>query len=236
MQGMKTIGIALAALLVLASAALAGIGRPEPAGASEASGEGITVTGTGSIQVVPDEADFSVGITTKGSTARSAMSENAAEMQRLIAALKAAGVDGADLKTQDVSVGRDYEGGAEDSGYSARNSVSVHIDDLAKASAVLDAASRAGANEIYGPTLSRSNREAFEANVLKEAVANARARAEALADAAGVSLGKVTAIVESGQPEGPVWASDVMRSAAKTPIEPGREQLTATVTVTFAIA
>src|SRR5262245_4675850 len=187
MQGMKTIGIAASALLVLASAALAGIGRPEPAGASEASGEGITVTGTGSVQVVPDEAEFSIGITTKGATARAAMSENAAEMERLIAALKAAGVDGADIKTQDVSVGRDYDGGAEGSGYAARNSVSVHIDDLARASAVLGAASRAGANEIYGPTLSRSNRETFEAKVLKEAVANARVRAEALADAAGVS-------------------------------------------------
>jgi uncharacterized protein YggE len=234
---MKTIRIAIAALLVLAAAALVGIGRPEVAGgASDATNTGITVTGTGSVSTIPDQADFSIGVTTKGRTAHEAMSRNAAEMQGLIAALKAAGVDTADLKTQDVSVGPDYDGGRDPSGYSAQNSLSVHIDELAKASAVLDAASRAGANQISGPTLSRSNRAAFEAKALKEAVGNARTRAEALAEAAGVSLGEVTAIVESGQPDGPYYAAELMRSAPKTPIEPGREQVTATVTVTFAIA
>jgi uncharacterized protein len=233
---MKTIRIAIAALLVLAAAALAGIGRPEVAGgASDAATRGITVTGTGSVSTAPDEAEFSIGVTTKGRTAREAMSRNAAETERLISALKAAGVDAADLKTQDVSVGPDYDGGREPSRYSVQNSLSVHIDEVALAGAVLDAASRAGANQIYGPTLSRSNREAFEANALKEAVANARARATTLAEAAGVSLGEVTSIVESGQPEGPYYATDLMRSAAKAPIEPGREQVTATVTVTFAV-
>lgn len=236
MRGMKTIRIAIAALLVLAAAALVGIGRPEAAGgASESGGKGITVSGTGSVDVVPDEAEFSMGVTTKGPTARAAMSQNAAEMQRLIAALKAAGVDSADLETQDVSVGRDYDGGDDASGYAARNSVSVHIDDLTRASAVLDAASRAGANEVYGPTLSRSNRAAFEARALKDAVANARDRAEALAEAAGVTLGEVTAIAESGRPAEPVYAMDLARAAPKAPIEPGQEQVTATVTVTFTI-
>jgi uncharacterized protein len=233
---MKTMRIAIAALLVLAVAALAGIGRPEAAGgASDAERKGITVAGTGSVSVVPDEADFSIGVTTKGGTAREAMSQNAAEMQRLIAALKAAGVDAADLTTQDVSVGPDYVGGQEPSGYSARNSLSVHIDELGQAGAVLDAASRAGANEISGPMLSRSNRAAFEAKALKAAFANARDRAEALAEAGGLSLGEVTAIAESGQPDGPFYAMDLMRSPAKARIEPGREQVTAMVTVTFAI-
>lgn len=233
---MKTIRIAVAALLVLGAAALVGIGRPEAAGgASDSGGKGITVTGTGSVDVVPDEAEFSMGVTTKGHTAHAAMSQNAAEMQRLIAALRAAGVEAADLKTQDVSVGRDYDAN-DPAGYVAHNSVSVQIDDLGDASAVLDAASRAGANEIYGPTLSRSNREAFEAKALKDAVSNARDRAEALAEAAGVALGEVTAITESGQPDGPYYATDLMRSAAKAPIKPGREQVTATVTVTFAIS
>jgi uncharacterized protein YggE len=233
---MKIVRIAIAALLVLATAALVGIGRPEAAGgASESGGKGVTVTGTGFVAVVPDEAEFSMGVTTKGQTAHAAMSENGAEMQRLIAALTAAGVEAADIKTQDVSVGRDYDG-EETAGYAARNSVSVHIGDLGDASRVLDAASRAGANEIYGPTLSRSNRAAFEAKALKEAVANARVRGEALAEAAGVTLGEVTAIAESGQPGGPVYAMDLARSAAKAPIEPGREQIAASVTVTFAIS
>lgn len=235
---MKIMKITIAALLVLAVAALAGVGRPEAAGgASDDTRPGITVTGTGHVKAVPDEAEFSLGVATKGSTARAALSENAAQMQRLIAALKAAGVAEQDIQTQDVSVGQSYEGSGQPSGYSARNSVSARIRDLDRAGAVLDAAARAGANEVYGPSLSRTDREGLEAKALKDAVANARSRAKALADAAGVALGEVTAIVESSQPQpGPFYAMEARAVAdAKAPIERGTEEITAVVTVTFAI-
>jgi uncharacterized protein len=238
MRGMKIIQIALAALLVLAVAALIGVGRPEAAGgASDGPRDGITVNGTGRTNAVPNEAEFSLGVTTKGQTARAALSANSAQMRELIAALKAAGVAGRDLRTQVVSVGTNYEPEGGQNGYSAHNSVSVRITDLNRAPAILDAASQAGANEISGPSLSRSNRESLEAKALQDAVANARARAEALADAAGVSLGDVTAIIESTQPEGgPFYEMAGRAMDAKAPIEPGREQITASVTVTFAIS
>jgi uncharacterized protein len=234
---MKTIHIAIAALLVFGVAALAGIGRPEPAGgASDQSKAGITVTGTGHVQTIPDEAEFSVGVTTKGQTAREALAANSARMRELIEALKGAGVAERDMQTQDVSVGANYEVDGKEGGYSARNSLSVRITDLDRAGAILDAASRAGANEGYGPSLSRSDREGLEARALKDAVANARKRAEALADAAGVSLGDVTAISEQSLPDGPVFAMAERAAAdSKVPIEPGREEITASVTVTFAI-
>jgi uncharacterized protein YggE len=104
---MKAIRIAIAALLVLAAAALVGIGRPEAAGgASDTPQEGITVTGTGQVSSVPNEAEFSLGVSTTGTTARSALASNSEQMQRVIDALRAAGVARADIKTQDVSVGR----------------------------------------------------------------------------------------------------------------------------------
>ncbi len=237
---MKMIRIAALALLVLAAAAVAGIGRPEAAGsAGEETREGITVTGTGSANAVPNEAQFSLGVTTKGSTAREALAANSARMERVIAALKSAGVADKDIKTQDVSVGPGYDGvkGTE-SGYQARNSVSVQLRDLDRSSAVLDAASRAGANEVYGPSLTRSNREAYEAKALESAFANARKRAEALADAAGVGLGRVTSIVE-GSSGGPQPMFDMARAKSETavgaPIEPGSEEIQSSVTVTFAI-
>jgi uncharacterized protein len=234
---MKTIHIAIAALIVLGAAAFAGVGRPEAAGgARDEPKDGITVTGTGQVSAVPDEAEFSVGVTTKGGTAREALTANSAQVRQLIAALKEAGVAERDLRTQDVSVGPAYDGSGATSGYSARNSVSVHIRDLGRAGEILDAASKAGANEVYGPGLSRSDRESLEARALKDAVANARKRAEALAEAAGVSLGDVTAISEASQPDVPVWAMAAERSAdSKVPIERGREEITAVVTVTFAI-
>jgi uncharacterized protein YggE len=232
MEGMKTIRIALAAVLVLAAAALAGVGRPESAGADTDSSGGITVTGTGQVSSVPDEAEFSLGVTTTGTTADSALASNSDQMRRVNDALKSAGVARADIRTQDVSVGRDYD---DDGGYTARNSVSVSIHELDRAGAVLDAASRAGANEVYGPSLTRANRSGLEAKALKAAFGDARDRAEALAEAAGVSLGKVTAITEQPQ-SGGVFMPMADKRAAAAPIEAGREQIAAAVTVTFTIS
>ncbi len=240
---MKTIRIAAAVLLVLAAAALAGIGRPEAAGgASDSSGEGITVTGVGHVDAVPDEAQFTLGVTTKGQTARDALSANSARMQRLIAALKAAGVDAKDIKTQDVSVGPNYDGGpvpadsvARTDSYMASNSVSVRIREIDRGGAVLEAASNAGANQVYGPTLTREDREGLEQKALENAVANARKRAGTLADAAGIGVGRVTAIVESVQGVVYAEARAMDTTSAKVPIEKGTEEITASVTVTFEI-
>src|SRR5918997_6099218 len=152
MEDMKTLRIVVAALLVLAVAAFAGIGVPEPAGgADEAPEGGITVTGVGRVRAVPDTAQFSIGVTTKGSTARDALAANSERVRHVIDAIKRAGVAATDIATQDVSVGRDYDPGS--SGFVATNSVSVRIRDVAKAGMVLDAASEASANQIYGPSL-----------------------------------------------------------------------------------
>jgi uncharacterized protein len=234
---MTTIRIAAAALLVLAAAALAGVGRPESAGGAGNQGsDGITVTGVGHVDTVPDEAEFSLGVTTKGRTAREALAANSAQMRRLIAALKAAGIDERDIKTQNVSVGANYDGDVTADGYSAHNSVSVLIRDLNRAGAVLEAASKAGANQVYGPSLSRSDRESLEAKALENAMANARKRAETLARAAGVGLGRVTAIVESAESGGyEVYAARAGAADGEVPIERGTEEIQASVTVTFSI-
>jgi len=235
---MKVIRIALAALLVLAVAAIAGIGRPETAGgASDDPREGITVTGIGSVDAVPDRAEFSLGVTTKGATAREALTANNAHMSRVIAALKAAGVEGRDIRTENVSVGESYEGEGRPTGFAAQNSVSVKIRELDRASAVLDAASQAGANQLSGPALTRDDREDLERKALQEAVKNARGRAEALADAAGVDVGRVTAMTESagGGPE--IYEAEMASdsAASKVPIEAGTQRIQASVSVTFAI-
>ncbi len=235
---MKIIRITIAALLVLAVAALAGIGRPEAAGASEEdSRDGITVTGLGSVDAVPDEAQLSLGVSTQGRTANAALDANSAQMTQVIAALKAAGVAERDIATQNVSVGESYEGEGRRNGFVAQNSVSVTVHDVERASTVLEAASAAGANQVSGPALTRSDRESLEHKALAEAVENARGRAKALADAAGVDVGRVTAIVESAG-GGVMFAEGraaMDTASTKAPIEPGTQEIQATVTVTFAI-
>ena len=236
---MKAIRIGALALLVLAAAAVAGIGRPEVAGGAEADQrQGITVNGVGRVESVPSEATFSLGVSTDGASAREALAANSAAMRQVLAALAGAGVAEKDIKTETVSVGPDYDvDGRSPSGFTARNSVSVRIRELGKAGGVLDAASRAGANEVNGPMLTRTNRDELEAKALEDAVANARKRARALADAAGVGLGRVTAIAE-GPNVGPLpYAMEraALAKDASAPIEPGTEEIQATVTVTFAI-
>jgi uncharacterized protein YggE len=233
----KLVRIVVLVAVGAAVVALVGVGRPELAGGAAKPVGGITVTGTGTVKTVPDEAEFSLGVQTQGSSAREALAGNSEKMSRVLAALSSAGVAKDDVKTQDISVSPSYADKGQISGYSARNSVSVRIRDLSKAGVVLDAASNAGANEVYGPSLSRSNQEELQAKALRSAVDNARAKAGALADAAGVRLGTVTAITEgfNGGPE-PVWQTFAGRSADKAaPMTPGTQDVQATVTVTFAI-
>jgi uncharacterized protein len=156
-------------------------------------------------------------------------------MRELIAALKAAGIAERDIQTRDVSVGSDYDETGRSDDFVASNTVSALIRDLDRAGAVLDAAARAGANNVYGPSLTRSNREGLEAKALGDAVANARTRAETLAEAAGVELGAVTAITESTPTHVGGWELRAADVASSPPIEKGTQEIQATVTVTFAI-
>ena len=234
---MKPLRILVLVAVGAAVVAFAGVGRPETADSAEKADGGITVTGVGTITSVPDEAAFTIGVQTQGSTAREALAANSEQMRRVIAAVTSAGVEKSDVKTQDVSVSANYADEGRIDGYSARNSVLVTIHDLSKAGAILDAASNAGANEVYGPMLSRSDEDAIQAKALRDAVSNARKKAEALADAAGVSLGRVTAMTEgfAGGPQ-PYSESGARLMKADAPIEPGTQDTQATVTVTFAIA
>ena len=234
---MKLVRIAILVAVGAAVVALAGVGRPETAGGAANPAGGITVTGTGTITSVPNEAEFSFSVQSNGATAREALDANSDQMRKVLAALKAAGVEKRDVQTQNVSVSPTYTDNGQTNGYTASNSVSVKVHDLSRVGKILDAASNAGANDIYGPSLSRSDQDTLQAKALRDAVANARKKAVALADAAGVRLGTVTAISEgsAGGPE-PYFAQRAAALDKAVPIEPGTQDVQATVTVTFAIA
>jgi uncharacterized protein YggE len=155
-------------------------------------------------------------------------------MNEVIAAPKQNG--GKDLQTQQVSL---YPRSDEDGtivGYTADNSVSASSS-IAGAGALIDAAVGAGANTVSGPTLSVSDRDARYRDALKKAVTDARDKALALAEAGGFGIGPVSTVVEQSNAPGPI-AFEALGAAAKdasTPIEPGKQDVTADVTVTFAI-
>jgi uncharacterized protein len=234
--------IAFAALAVVTHSG----DSPLPAAQAQSENEpaqGITVQGNASVDVVPDQAQLWFGVESHGATAKAALAANATEMRKLLDALRVAGAT--DLQTQHVSLSPRYVEGPTDSigggmrqtgGYTAHNSVSATVKQLPRAGAVIDAAVAAGANHVSGPTLSIADTSELYRQALAAAVDDARESAEALADAADLTLGRVTAIVEGSSGPSPLTMSAraADEAAGSTPIEAGEQTITATVTVTFA--
>jgi uncharacterized protein len=218
----------------LALVALAGaVGLPDLAGAQDASDDDtLTVSGVGTVAAVPNEAQMSFGVETRGETARVAVSANADEARRIINALRQAGAR--ELATQYVSVYPVTGEKGRIEGYSASNSVSAESD-VDEAPALVDAAVEAGANQVSGPAMSSSNAEELYRQALAKAVDEARARAQVLARAAGRSLGEIAVISEAGQDPPVPYAERAAALDAATPIVPGKQDTTATVTVTFVL-
>ncbi len=237
---MKPIRIAVVAALVLVAAAVAGVGRPEEARSDEgAPTRGITVTGSGKVEAAPDKAALELGVETQSPSAKAALAENAERLRRVIDALRKAGVAKDDLQTSNVSLWpqRDSDGMAI-TGYTAQNTVSVELA-VEKAGAAIDQAVGAGANVASGPSLSVGDREELYRDALAKAVDAARAKANAIADAAGLKVGRVTAVVEQSaeyEPSPMPYAAMARDSVASTPVEPGKQTIEASVTVTFAPA
>jgi uncharacterized protein len=229
----RLLPLVLLAAAVLAAAALAGIGRPEAARGETATPDTVTTLGHGLITIAPDEATVSAGVHTQAASASAALAENAKLMNAVVAALKAAG--GGQLQTQQVSLYPQTGPQGDVTAYVADNSVSAKTK-IAGAGALIDAAVGAGANTVNGPNLGVSDRDARYRDALGKAVADARLKAEALAKAGGFGVGPVSSVTEQGG-SGPPQVFQAIGAAAKdaTPIEPGSQEVTADVTVTFRI-
>lgn len=220
-------------------AAVVGAAQAGAAGTATGSSAGITVTGTGTATGVPDQAQFRFGVTTTGSTAKEALDANSAAMEIVIEAVKGAGVAEEDIKTQQVSVFPSFsDEGRTIASWTASNAVSALIREIGEAGQVIDAAVNAGANEIFGPSLTISDTDELMTQAGEAAIAQARLKAQALAEAAGVSLGGIVSIVESGAPiiPAPFAAAEAAAEFGDVPIEPGTQEVRTSVTVTFAIS
>lgn len=232
------LGVAAAAAL-FGALALSGTALP---GAARSAGtqqdRTIQVIGDGTVETVPDTAAFGFGVVTRATTAKQALAANADAAQKVIDALKTAGVAAKDLQTQQVSLNpRENQDGTAIVGYEARNTVTATVRDLGAAGAIVDAAVAAGADQVSGPFLTASGQAALVQQALTAAFSDAKAKAEALARQAGGSLGPALQISEQGAVQ-PVPLPGVAQSSAAattTPIEAGTQKVEAHVTVTFAL-
>jgi uncharacterized protein len=160
------------------------------------------------------------------------------ERKRRVETLKNAGIKGEDLRTESVSLyPQQDEMGRSITGYTASSTVHATMK-ISKAGQIIDRVVAAGANEIYGPNLRVSNSDDQYAQAVDAAFDDARARAEAVARKAGVTLGGPVAIVEGGGGGMPIpyYGRALAEGAADMAIEPGQQEIQAVLTVTFAIS
>jgi uncharacterized protein len=238
MEGMRRLLLfLLAAATIVGVAAFAGVARPQAAhgDVTTPANNNVTVNGHGTVTVVPDEATVSAGVRTDAATAAAALAQNAQIANAVVDALKNAG--GKDLQTQQVSLYPQTDEQGRVTGYVAQNTISAKAK-IPDAGGLVDAAVGAGANTVDGPTLGISDQDALYRQALKKAVEDARTRAQAIADAGGFALGQVTSVNEQGAATPPIVydrAAALSAKAAPTPIEPGKQDVAADVTVSFAI-
>jgi uncharacterized protein len=231
-MGALALGAAATLTVVVVGGAAGAAGRTSTATA--ASVRSITASGSGAALSVPNRAAFTFGVTTQAKTASGALNGNNAEMRKVIDAIKKAGVAAKDVQTSSVSLSPRYSGNGEDIvGFTATNLVNATIRGISRSGAVIDAAVNAGANQVYGPTFTRADETVLYRRALSAAVANARGKAQTLARAAKVRLGRVRSIVESSV--GPVPIAEKASADASAPIEPGTQRIEASVTVEFAL-
>lgn len=220
------------AILAVAAALLAGGADAAPTPMSAGTNT-VTVDGTGTVTAVPDQASFDFAVQTKAATANAALTKNGADVRAMIAAVEGAGVPEASIQTAQVSLDPvTSSDGTSIVAFTAYDTVTVSNLSIAKAGGIVDAAVGAGATSVSGPSLTVSSQDALYAQALKAAVAQAKTKAQALAGAANEPLGQIETMVEGG---GQVTPLPLAAAQSSTPIEPGTQQIQATVTVTFGL-
>ena len=209
--------------------------------ASPASAQ-VTVTGEATVSAAPDMARVSLGVMQTAETAASAVAAMNADMERVMAQLAAAGVPAESITTSTLRIEpqQTYAEGQPPviASYLAATDVQVRVTNLADLGGILDAVVREGANQIYGLQFDLADRAPLVAAARRAAVADAQARATLYADAAGLALGPVTQIFESSgtQPPMPMARSAMFDGAAEMVVAPGSLDVTATITLVYAIA
>ena len=201
----------------------------------------LTLTASADALRAPDLVRLTAGVLTNAATAADAMAGNSARMNAVLAALKSAGVAARDVQTTGLSLSPQYRYVAEQppilTGYQARNAISIRTARLGDAGRLVDAAIKAGANEVQGPEFTLANPDAALDEARAAAVAKGRARAELYARAAGLKLGRIASITEgsAGPEPGPRPLQRMMaaEASAAPPVQPGELSLTAQVTMSF---
>lgn len=204
----------------------------------------VTTSGNGVVEAVPDLATIDLGVTNEAKEATEALQATSEAVRGVLKRLEAAGIAPRDVQTRNLSLqplwvrpNNNLETPPRITGFVARNSLSIRVRDLDKLGEVLDQVVRDGANTFNGLRFSVAEPEPLVAEARAAAVKDAIARAEQLAQAAGITLGPIQSISEhSGRPQPVMMEMASARMASDVPVAAGEVSLSAQVSIVFAIA
>lgn len=246
----KRVTISLLVCLALLTLAVGCAPSASSVEVPESIGRSITVVGEGEASVAPNIAEANVGVEVLAPTVKEATEEAKERMTAIMAALQEAGIAEKDIQTSNYSIYFERypeirpmveaEPLEAEGSYRVSNMVRVKIRDLDRIGTVLDGVIEAGANNVYGVNFTVEDPGEVRSEARGKAIADARARAQELADLNGVSLGEVLQISEVIG--GPFTASGIPVPVAMEyrggsgPISPGELEFSVQIQVTYAIA
>ena len=216
-----------------------------PALADDRPPPSLSANGTSTEHAAPDIATVTVGVVSEAKTARAALDANNADIARVIAAIKAAGVAEKDIGTTGFNIGPVWsnpqpkaDGTAEPpriTGYQVSNQLQIVIRDLGEAGTVLDATVTAGANQAATIEFGLKDRKPVEDKAMAAAIADANRKARLMADAAGVKLVRILSVA-ANEGGGPFPVPMAMQADKSVPVMAGERAVSANATVVWEIA
>lgn len=229
---MKTLARAgaIGLLLATASAAPAALAQAAPAAADTlVRASTLNLSAYGETRIAPDMATINLGVNTEAPTAAAALQANAAQMTKVIVALRKAGIADKDIQTSGLNLNAQYDYVQNEPpklrGYQAANQVTVTVRDLSKLGQAVDATVSAGANQVNGISFGLADPSAAEDAARLQAVKALAAKANLYATATGHKLARLVNLSEGGgyspPPPVPMYAAARMAKADSTPVSGG---------------
>ena len=232
----------LALSLALGASMTAHADPSSPSIAAAAEGTLLNISANAEATRVPDVATLSAGVVTQAADGNSAMHQNAQQMDKVLAAIKAAGIAERDVQTSGVSLNPQYRYADNEApkitGYQASNTVSLKVRDIAKLGKVLDALAAQGANQINGPQFEIDQPEPVYDEARLAALKKAQTRAQTYAKSLGLQVRRIVSISENAG--GGFRPMPMMRAQAAgmamdkaTPVAPGESTVSVNLDVVF---
>ena len=241
---MKKKTIFIIGTLLIGAVLLSACGLMEAQGVSPTSERYIRVSGSGEVAVVPDIAYINIGVHSEAEDVSSALEANNTQATELTEALKAEGIEAKDIQTTNFNVypqtRYDNMGQPVGTSYVVDNTVYITVRDLTKLGKLLDSAISAGANNIYGISFDIADKETVLAQARELAIKDAEAKAQSVAEVAGVTLGQILSIDVStptyNQPYfGYGMGGGASRVETSVPVSAGQIVVSYTATLNYAI-